>query len=177
MRKFPIDIRVGIGAGQEETIGFEVSGSPGTVNTSGSTNWRTGIYILPTPGNIFRVDFKLYKVGTLGGTISTQIRSTSAGLPTSTVLGSSTNTVSAAGLGTDDTVGFDSSFFFNDISVSGTIAIVFNLASTTFSSATLNFVRINPANSSLGAYSTSTNSGVSWAASQDFQLQTRIWYR
>ena len=177
MSKFPIDISICIGESAGDFVAYEASTtSVSFTNTSNSTFWRAFTYTVPS-GTLYRADFKLKRTGTVTGNFSTQIRTTSAGVPTSTIIGSSTNAIDPSTLSTSDPTDFNNSFFYSDLSVSGTIAVVFNVGSVTFSASSIDFGRLNPVDSAVGKTTLSTNSGVSWGALNDFQGQIRFWYR
>ncbi|HEV8201474.1 MAG TPA: protease pro-enzyme activation domain-containing protein [Candidatus Polarisedimenticolia bacterium] len=158
----PGDVKLAIASGGTETLDQQNINVGSTGNTITTTSWQAQTFVPALAGTLTRADLDLFCSGCSGASpdITVEVRTTSGGLPTSTVLATST----IAGF-TDAAATFHTATFGAPATLASgtTYAIVLRL---TTNRATGNYAALRSNNNQYagGSQVVSTNSGVSWAS-------------
>jgi hypothetical protein len=158
----PGNVTLSITSGGAETLDQQNLSVGSTGNTITTTNWQAQTFVPAAGGTLTRVDMDLFCSGCSGASpdITVEVRTTSGGLPTATVLATSTFAGFSDGAGTFRTATFGAPA---TLSSGTTYAVVLRLL-TNRAAGSYAVLRSNNNQYAGGAQVISTNSGGSWAS-------------
>jgi kumamolisin len=169
----PGNVKLAIASGGTETLDQQNVSVGSTGNTITTTNWEAQTFVPALSGTMTRVDMDLFCSGCSGASpdITVEVRTTSAGLPTTTVLATST----IAGFA-DGTAAFRTATFGAPATLTSgtTYAVVLRLLANR-ATGSYAVLRSNNNQYAGGAQAVSTNSGSSWSGqSTDLGFKTYV---